>query len=211
MIQHLTILFVCFALSVKAQESSVDNNIYLDTNNNRITADEFVKIMDTQNVLVVDIDSLKTYKVVSKRLEKGKIDNFDEIASKLQSRTAMVIDKTKPLVVIYFPGKDRCNSSGSATKSSTRTYFNTLSRKVNRIARVKPIYIYRTKEGTEKDDGIIDWHKDPENIIEKTFFKFHYPCSSYVLVNPDGTYIAFFGEWSKESLWKNLEELVESK
>jgi hypothetical protein len=206
--QIFIIISAFYTCLLSAQNLTEDLNTYLDQNNKQITAEEFVRIMDSQDVLVVDNDSLKTYKIVTERIVKGKIGNFELIAEKLQSRTNIVIDRTKPIVVIYHPGKDRYNSSGSSSNSERRTWFNTLTRKVKRIAKVEPIYVYKTKEGTERYEGILTWHKDPEGIIERTFFDYHYPSSSYVLLSPNGNYIAAYGECPKELLWKHLEELV---
>lgn len=205
---YIIILFICITSIVSAQKPGGGEPIFLDPQNNSVSEKEFLRISKAKNIMIVENDSLNIYKAVAERLEKGKIDNFEEIASELQGRTGIVIDRTKPLVVVYYPGKDLYNSSGSSTISSRRAYNKVLKRKVNSIAKVKPIYVYRTKEGLEKYAEIQQYFKDPKNIIERTFFKFHYPCSSYVLIHPNGNYTAFFGEWSKEYLWKDLKELM---
>ena len=52
------------------------------------------------------------------------------------------------------------------------------------------------------------WHKDPEAIIQKTFFKHHYPCGSFVIINPDGKYASYFGEYSQRDVWDVLRALM---
>ena len=188
-----------------------NDEVYLDSQNNSISKTTFLKNAENQNALIVKNDSLNIYKAVTERSSKGKINNFSEIASKLIHRHHLSIDTTKPMVIIYHPGKDVCNSSSSATLSWRKQWFEDLESKVAKIAKVKPIYLYRRKEGTEKNSAFLTYYKDPENIVENTFFQFHYPCSSYVIINPDGRYIAYYSEWPKEFLWKNLQELINEK
>lgn len=39
------------------------------------------------------------------------------------------------------------------------------------------------------------------------FFKYHYPCSSFVVINSNGNYIAYYGEFGKQIVWKIAKEL----
>ena len=75
------------------------------------------------------------------------------------------------------------------------------------MANTKPVYIYKDGEGLEKYDGIIKWHKDPNKIIEELFFKYHYPCMSFVAISGNGEFISFFGEFGKETVWTAVEIL----
>lgn len=108
------------------------------------------------------------------------------------------MDSSKPLVIIYYPGKDPCNSSGSATKESRKIWFDQLEDRVNQIIQSKPIYIYKDENGLEKYDGILTWHKDPEGTIERLFFEHHYPCSSFEVISKEGDFISYFGEFGKD-------------
>jgi hypothetical protein len=42
----------------------------------------------------------------------------------------------------------------------------------------------------------IKWYKDPERLIEKNFFKLHYPYGSYVIIQNDGSYTSRKGEYN---------------
>ena len=122
----------------------------------------------------------------------------------LQNKSSEKLDDTKPVVIIYHPGKDACNSSGSATKETLKNWHKTLEDGVQQLKANAPIYLYKEKEALEKYDGILNWHKDPDGLTEKLFFKYHYPCSSFVVISSDGEYISYFGEFSKEYVWNAI-------
>ena len=190
-------------VTLKAQTQTV----YLSPDDKPLTERQFRYIMETQNPLVVKNDSLEIYKAITNRNVRGNIRNFDTIFNALKAIHPN-LESGKPLLIIFYPGIDPCNSTGSATKHSRKKWFGELEKKVYEMAKVKPLYLYRRNEGLEKY-GLLNWKKDPANIIEKTFFKFHYPCSSYVIVLPTGEYISFFGEFAKEGVWMNLKNLME--
>jgi hypothetical protein len=41
----------------------------------------------------------------------------------------------------------------------------------------------------------MDWIPDPEGIFEKNFFKYPYPCRSFVVIHPSGEYRSILGEF----------------
>ena len=200
-----TIIIFFTTICIKLQSQP----IYLDQDDNPITEAQFVNIFNSQpGILAVKNDSLDIFKTVVRRQEKGTIDNFAEIFYHLKADHSN-LEVNKPIVIIYYPGKDPCNTSGSATKKTRKKWFGELENKLQKIAGIKPIYLYRVKDGTEKYDGILDYQKDKGNFIARQFFKFHYPCSSYVVIAPNGNYISYFGEFGKEGVWKSLQELVD--
>jgi len=76
------------------------------------------------------------------------------------------------------------------------------------IAEVKPIYVYKNDDGLKKYKGVVNWHKDPNGIVEKLFFKRHYPCGSFVVISKKGDFISHFGEYAKESIWEVTQRLI---
>ncbi|MCF1191198.1 hypothetical protein LRR18_06330 [Mangrovimonas sp. AS39] len=135
--------------------------------------------------------------------------NRSIIDSVLQQNGNIRIDSHKPLVIIYYPGKDKCNSSGTSTRQSTEVWYNQMEIGINKIKPSNILYVYKDSTGLfQRNDGFKDWKKDPNEIIEKTFFKEHPPCSGYVLVSDTGRYISCLAEFDKKFLWQRLEQLV---
>ena len=120
----------------------------------------------------------------------------------LEKEINQKLDSNKPIVIVYYPGKDRCNSSGLATTESRKIWYKQLEDGIYEIAQTKPIYIYKDNDGLKKYDGVMNWHKDPEGTIERMFFEYHYPCSSFVVISKDGNYISYFGEFGKDYVWE---------
>ncbi len=174
---------------------------YFDENNIEISKSKFNRIRSTNKLLDIPGDSVN-HKKLTLREKRGKISNRALLESLLEKEIKQELDSTKPLVIVYYPGKDPCNSSGSATKESTKIWFGQLEDGINQVAQTKPIYIYKNNDGLEKDDGVLTWHKDPDGTVEKLFFEHHYPCGSFVVISKDGNYISYFGEFGKEYVWK---------
>ena len=174
---------------------------YFDENNVEISKSKFHLIRSTNKLLYMSGDSAN-HKKLTLREKRGKITNRALLESLLEKETNQELDSTKPIVIIYYPGKDRCNSSGSATKESRKIWFGQLEDGINQVAQTKPIYIYKYNDGLEKYDGVLTWHKDPEGTVERLFFEYHYPCSSFVVISKNGNYISYFGEFGKEYVWE---------
>ena len=188
---------------INSCSSSQGDFTYLDINNNEISKSKFRQKRSTNQYLDIQIDSLNQKKLIE-RTKTGKLENFEAYRSLVSNKTSEKIDNTKPLVIIYHPGKDACNSSGSATKETLKNWHKTLEDGVQQLKANAPIYLYKEKEGLEKYDGVLNWHKDPDGLTEKLFFKYHYPCSSFVVISSDGEYISYFGEFSKEYVWNAI-------
>lgn len=103
----------------------------------------------------------------------------------------------KSLVIIYYPGKDECNSTGSQANDVARFRKNHeyLFKGASKKAAESPVYIYKNPNGLEKYEGIINWIPDPEGIFEKKFFRYPFPCRSFVVIHPSGEYRSILGEF----------------
>ena len=101
----------------------------------------------------------------------------------------------KPLIVIYYPGKDECNSTGFNDPAYLRNKHKTLLKYAEKHDAVPPFYFYKNPHGLEKYQGIQEWKADPDGLFEKQFFPFHYPCGSFVVISPKGNYRGILGEY----------------
>ncbi|WP_338731384.1 hypothetical protein [Mangrovimonas cancribranchiae] len=200
--KKVLLTFIIGILICSCSTTKIGNKTkYFDENNIEISKSKFNRIRSTNKLLDIPGDSTN-HKKLTLREKRGKITNRALLESLLEKETNQELDSTKPIVIIYYPGKDPCNSSGSATKESRRNWFGQLEDGINQVAQTKPLYIYKDKDGLEKYDGVLTWHKDPEGTIERLFFKYHYPCSSFVVISKDGNYISYLGEFGKQYVWE---------
>jgi hypothetical protein len=197
----LTLIFGILIYSCSSTKIENDKTKYFDENNIEISKSKFNQIVSTNRLLDIPGDSAN-HKKLTLREKRGKITNRTLLKSLLEKEINQELDSNKPIVIVYYPGKDPCNSSGYATKESRKIWFGQLEDGINQVAQTKPIYIYKDNDGLEKYDGVLTWHKDPEGIIERLFFEYHYPCSSFVVISKNGDYISFFGEFGKKYIWE---------
>lgn len=202
----LTLTFGILICSCSSSKVGNDTTKYFDEKNLEINKSTFERIRSTNKLLDIPGDSANHKKLIL-RETRGKITNRALLESLLEKEINQEIDSSKPIVIIYYPGKDPCNSSTSATKEAMQFWYGQLEDRINQIAKTKPIYIYKEKEGLEKYVGVITWYKDPEQTIERLFFEHHYPCNSFVILSKDGNYISYFGEFGKEQVWEAIQSI----
>lgn len=114
----------------------------------------------------------------------------------------------KPLIVIYYPGKDNCNSYGdSMDPKSLSSDHRAVLRYAEKHQTSEPVYVYHHPHGLEKYKGIISWIPDPDQVFKDTFFRFPYPCRSFVVISPNGNYRAILGEFPTSQIDVALKKL----
>ncbi len=206
--KSLFILFFGILISsCSSSKGRTQKKKYFNENNVKISKSKFRKIRATNRLLDIPGDSAH-HRKLTLREKRGKITNRPILELLLENEINREIDSTKPIVIIFYPGKDPCNSSGSASKEQRKYWFDVLEDGIYQLVKTKPIYIYREKEGLEKYHGVLTWHKDPNKTIERLFFEHHYPCSSFVVISKDGDYISFFGEFGKKYLWGAIDYIT---
>ncbi|WP_185209497.1 hypothetical protein [Chryseobacterium sp. C3] len=178
---------------------------FFNDKNEMITQKEFDMWQEKQGNFKAYNDSLQFAKIVKTRLKKGKIET-DKIISDLQKSLKISINKNNPTVIIYYPGKDPCNSSGIATQEERSLAYKMTEKLVNEITTSKVLYLYKNNEGLENMTKV-KWQKDPQGLIENIFFNYHYPCSSYVILYK-GSYRSYFGEFPIEFLLSDLRKIL---
>ena len=190
------LIYSCSATKIRK-----DKKRYFDENNVEITKAKFNRIRSTNKLLDIPGDSMH-HKKLTLREKRGKINERESLEILLEQGTNIDLDSNKPIVIIYHPGKDPCNSSGTTDKEWIINCYGQLEEGLNQIAEVKPFYIYKDNDGLQKYNGILNWNKDPEKTIESLFFEYHYPCSSFVVISKDGDYISYFGEFGYKYVWE---------
>jgi len=203
--------FLLFTLSVclfSCTSSKTSNTRYFDQYNVEINRAKFNKSLSDNQFLDLPGDYENSRKLIP-REKRGRINDRNQFEATLEANLGVELAAEKPIVVIYHPGKDDCNSSSNRSAAFIKTWYGELEDGLNQIADIDPLYIYKESSGLEKYDGIIEWNEDPEGIIERLFFKMHYPCKSFVVVSKQGDYISYFGEFSKEYVWEAAELMEE--
>ncbi|QIL37863.1 hypothetical protein G7074_00290 [Pedobacter sp. HDW13] len=195
------LLATFFSLCLFAQEPK-----YFDVNHKEISKATFDEKRSTNTVLDIPGDSINHHKLIN-REEKGKINDRTQLLSFLETASNRKIDPAKPIVIIYYPCQDTCNSTGNPQFVIAAN--NTLKKDLQNQVKTVPLYVYKTDTGLDKFGKAINWIKDPEQIVEKHFFKHHYPCGSFVVISKSGDYISYFGEYANSYLVEVAKKLNE--
>ncbi len=188
---HFTILF--------------SQRTYLDEDDKIITEKEYNSRQISFGKLKVCNDSLQKCKIISTRSEEGTIDS-DRIITDLEKLLKIQLDVNKPTIISFHPGADKCNSTASSTAQSRFLWYKELEKTANKIKSSNYLYIYKNKTNL-KQSKKSQWFKDPKNMIENTFFQYHYPCSSYVVIY-DNKYRSYFGEYSQDQVLQDLKTII---
>jgi len=193
----LTLIFGVLICSCSTTKIGSDKIKYFDENNAEISKSKFNRIRSTNKLLDIPGDSAN-HKKLTLREKRGKINDRNSLELLLENATNRELDSKKPIVIIYYPGKDPCNSSETTNKEWIANWHEQLEEGLNQVAKIKPLYIYKDNDGLEKYHGILNWNSDPKGTVERLFFEHHYPCKSFVVISKDGDYISYFGEFGKE-------------
>lgn len=197
-----TYIYISLLFFISMACGTTNPNIrYFDDNNVEISKSKFNKIRSSSKMLDIPGDSAH-HKKLTEREQKGEIANKEVLVSLLEKTTHRKLDSNKPIVLLFYPGKDDCNLAPSFKGDIIKQWYMKLEEGIYQIAKIKPIYIYKNHDGLEKYDGILTWYPDPNGIVEELFFKYHYPCSSYVVISKSGEYISYFGEFPTEYVWE---------
>ncbi len=170
--------------------------IYSDEDLNELTKEKYISNPLKKRFFEykTENDSLIIYTRVA-RNKVGRISKNDltKIKNQLQNTSKIKIDSSQTIVINFYPGIDNCNKGPG--NSTINALYNKYIRKISKRKDVAQFFIYKQIEGTNKYSRKTKWLKDSHQLIERTFFKFHYPCSSYVIIKPNGNYYSKRGEY----------------
>ncbi|WP_296700916.1 hypothetical protein [Algoriphagus sp.] len=140
------------------------------------------------------------------RMPFGKVDEPLVFYEKTGNSSAF--SEGKSLIVIFYPGPDECNSnSRDFDIDAMEKADKSLKKWAEKGNAASPIYLYKNPVGLEKYSSIMNWEVDPEGVFEKEFFKYPYPCKSFVVLHPSGEYRAILGDFPLSQIDQALKKL----
>lgn len=192
------IVIILTLLSYLSSFSQDKKNVYADEDLNIITKEEFDQNFlnkyffiyksktDTSNVIV------KVYRQKAGRISK---EVHQKIKEQLYEISNIKISSSETIIINYFPSKDKCQGKdnwNSFFLNKCENYVNNINKKEN----VTQFFIFKNKNAVRNFGKKFKWYKDENQLIENTFFKFKYPCFSYVIIRPNGNYHSERGEYN---------------
>lgn len=177
-------------------------DLYFDTDGKQIDGKKFGKLkIDYREFITSETqtDSGIVHKV-EPRITRGKLSGEELLSIQGFLRSA----PEKILVIDYYQGKDKYNSSGDKSMRDAKTarYLESLKRFPN----VEQRFVFASETGLD------NWlpagtkaTKDNGSIMSK-FFVSRYPSGSYIIMEPDGNYLFYKGEYMVEDIIAYLEK-----
>ena len=154
----LTAIIGILISSCSATKTGKDKTRYFNENNVEISKSKFNRIRSTNKLLDIPGDSIN-HKKLTLREKRGKINNRKSLELLLEKAMNLELDSIKPIVIIFYPGKDKNNSgafknykSNSYNKEWIRQWYGQLEDGINQVAQTKPIYIYKDSDGRIVDN-----------------------------------------------------------
>lgn len=195
-----SLFLFCCLLNAQTSWDDKDELTFYNDKGVELQKKEFRKYAKDNRHLIRGLDERKNDMHLVEREEHGQISNRKALDSILSVSTGKSIKSNDPLVIIFYPGPDPCNQTGTKDKVKIRAWWKGLNKRLNDLAGVSTINIKKTNLGLGKYDGIVDWYFDPVNTVERLFFEYHYPCLSFTVVSPSGKYISVFGEFGPNAV-----------
>ena len=145
------------------------------------------------------------------RVQEGALppEVFSRIKAGLREIEGRELPAEAIIVLNYYPGKDPCNASGTATRQDLSISYKNYQKRLKKEGDVRQYNIYRDDEGLKRYSLGRKWHKDKDGLVEQTFFAYHYPCGSYVVIDPAGNYRSYFGEAHADQILADVREMKE--
>ena len=190
----LFILTLNFSFISFTQEKKIK---YTDENFKPLTKNEFLSNPLNKNHFLYKIenDSL----IINIKVERSKFGRINKATNKkirtyLQKLSGSKVDSTQTIIINYFPSEDKCQGKGNwnfGFLSLCKDFKKGLQKKKN----ITQFFIFKDEKAVKNFKRKFVWYKDKSRLIEKTFFKFHYPCFSYIIIKPNGGYYSERGEY----------------
>ncbi len=206
--KNIIILFLIFS---SVFSFSQKKELYVNDDFEYISKVEFDKKHDHPlgYSLRLDLDSCYINVKVS-RYKKGEIKKslYDSIVKTFISDNQRNVYDFDVLLINYYPGDDSCSTSGY--KTNFKEKYKKFYKKVDKLGKIKHLFVYKSDDGLEEFEGKIDWQPDINNVIENIFYPIDYPCGGYVIIDSEGNYISQRGEYCYEKpLIQTIKELID--
>ncbi|RZK11010.1 MAG: hypothetical protein EOO46_08400 [Flavobacterium sp.] len=153
-------------------------------------------------------DTAVTFLKVS-RIKRGqiKLNLLDSIKRAFSDNGKRTIYPDDVLIINYYPGNDL--SSSNNYKEHFKKRHKQYYRKIENIANVKQLFVYKSAEGLKHFGTKIKWQADLDHLIENTFYPVDYPCGGYIIIKSDGSYLSQRGEYCySEFLIEEIKEFI---
>lgn len=206
-IEHVNLLYY-FKKSIKPKEPkliykakhykpiALKKKYYYNENLKPLTQEEFKSNKFNKNYFVHKYEK-DTADIFIKILaqETGRLPKKinDSIRKELATFSKEKLASKNTIVINYFPKSDKCRPDKKWDYNSRLRYKRYL-KQFKTKENISQYFIFKDEKSVNNFGKHFNWYLDKNQLIEKTFFKFHYPCASYVIIRPNGNFYSKKGD-----------------
>lgn len=191
-----------FILSLTPIYSQNKKIIFADEDLNILSKEEYLK--NPLQKKHFEYEAENDSSIIRIKVERQKFGRIDKATNQkiriyLQNLSNSPIDSSKTIIINYFPSVDKCQG-----KDNWNSFFiqkcNNYIKELEKINNISQFFIFKDENAVKNFGRKFKWYKDENKLIEKNFFKFHYPCFSYIIIKPNGNYYSERGEYNISSI-----------
>jgi hypothetical protein len=210
----ITVIFLFLIFNLNAQEDKP--RYYYDENELQISKELYNKKVNLDKgkykYLKLNFKNDTCYvSLLVRRKKYGKL-KIIELDSLHRSLTDTITNSRERYTIIqYHPGADKCNNGKALVMLDKKTVLNKrLFKKAKKDFGLKNYWIHKNDEKVNyKKVKSVNWQVDKNRTVEKLFFKLHYPCHSFVIIdNQTGNFVSYFGEYHSLLIIELFKELT---
>lgn len=207
----ITLLNLIFLISFLGY-SQKKTNKYFNEIGNEIDRKTFYKSKNySENIDVSYENDTAKFNLLVKRMNSGELDknSFLNLKNYLSALSSTEIDSTKFIVInylSYLPNK----AENSKLKSSWNIFDDDYLKNLFTNNNVQHFWINSPNNNNLEyfHKNSINWISDRNNVFNKIFFKYDVRYGYFLIINPNGKFAFYIGEYSKQQVWNLLDEFV---
>ncbi|REH54929.1 hypothetical protein C7448_102462 [Tenacibaculum gallaicum] len=196
MLKFLTSLIIFISLNSYAQ---LKDTIFLNEDFIKLTKETYFSNEKNEHFfhfqIQEDSTTIALIKVAKRKHGRIDINTHNKIKKYLFYLSDEKIDSTKTIIINYFPKQDNCCIANNPWSKASIKNFKRFVQELKNKENISQFFIFKDTRTVNNFSDYFSWYPDKESIMEKTFFKFQYPCYSYIIIRPNGNYFTFRGEY----------------
>jgi hypothetical protein len=120
---------------------------YLDNKGNEISKSDFRKLKKNKRLsFTAEDESGDRIKIIFDRKEKGEVKNYTELIQTLEKSLQVKLDTSMPIVIIYYPGPDVCNTTGISTPIERKQWYDEMEKGAPSVPKSNFLYVYKNDD-----------------------------------------------------------------
>lgn len=208
------LLIMFLTVTLNAQQKLISRYFSLDSV--EVSYEEFQKLREVDRYKYVQAYfKNQNYTMFVKLVKRKVIGQLQPLQTnqivQYFGRLDPSINTNTSLLIKHFQGDDPCSSSGTRTGKERDAYFLNFTKQITKRFDVQIIQVKTKNSSIDNRTEFPDkWLTDKYSVLN-TFFPYHYPCGSFMILKPSGEYYIYYGEYGLDNALDGLKKIKVEK